>query len=161
MKKLILTSLCILMGMTAVSAQNVAVKTATVKAASDKESLMKEILEVSQRTNNYFMAKYSDPTLNTYVKKVRTSNLWTRAVYYEGLMALYEIDPQQRYLDYTDRWADYHKWTARGSVNDTDADNQCCQQTYIDRYIQTGGKKDLSKVKENLDHQMSTNRVSC
>ena len=160
MKKLILTSLCILMGMTAVSAQNAAVKTATVKAASDKESLMKEILEVSQRTNNYFMAKYSDPTLDTYVKKVRTSNLWTRAVYYEGLMALYEIDPQQRYLDYTDRWADYHKWTARGSVNDTDADNQCCQQTYIDRYIQTGGKKDLNKVKENLDHQMSTNRVS-
>ena len=123
MKKLILTSFCILMGMTSVSAQNAAVKVATVKAASDKESLKKEILEVSQRTNNYFMTKYSDPTLNTYVKKVRTSNLWTRAVYYEGLMALYEIDPQQRYLDYTDRWADYHKWTARGSVNDTDADN--------------------------------------
>ena len=117
MKKLILTSFCILMGMTSVSAQNAAVKVATVKAASDKESLKKEILEVSQRTNNYFMTKYSDPTLNTYVKKVRTSNLWTRAVYYEGLMALYEIDPQQRYLDYTDRWADYHKWTVRGSVN--------------------------------------------
>ena len=123
MKKLILTSFCILMGMTSVSAQNAAVKTAAVKAASDKESLKKEILEVSQRTNNYFMTKYSDPTLDTYVKKVRTSNLWTRAVYYEGLMALYEIDPQQRYLDYTDCWADYHKWTARGSVNDTDADN--------------------------------------
>ena len=99
MKKLILTSLCILMGMTSVSAQNAAVKTAAIKAASDKESLKKEILEVSQRTNNYFMTKYSDPTLDTYVKKVRTSNLWTRAVYYEGLMALYEIDPQQRYLD--------------------------------------------------------------
>ena len=125
MKKLILTSLCILMGMTSVSAQNAAVKVATVKAASDKESLKKEILEVSQRTNNYFMTKYSDPTLNTFVKKIRTSNLWTRAVYYEGLMALYEIDPQQRYLNYTDKWADYHKWTARGSVNDTDADNQC------------------------------------
>ena len=55
MKKLILTSLCILMGMTSVSAQNAAVKVATVKAASDKESLKKEILEVSQRTNNYFM----------------------------------------------------------------------------------------------------------
>ena len=52
MKKLILTSLCILMGMTSVSAQNAAVKAATVKAVSDKESLKKEILEVSQRTNN-------------------------------------------------------------------------------------------------------------
>ena len=116
------------------------------------------ILDLVHRTNDYFMEKYSDPTLDTYVNKRRTSNLWTRAVYYEGLMALYEIDKQQRYIDYTDRWADYHKWTARGSVKDTDADNQCCQQTYIDRYIQSGGKKDLSKVKENLDHQISTGR---
>lgn len=30
----------------------------------------------------------------------------------------------------------------------------------MDRYVQTGGKKDLSKVKENLDHQMATNRVN-
>ena len=145
MKKLILSSLCMLMGLTSMSAQT---------------ALQNEILEVAHRTNNYFMTKYSDPTIDTFVKKKRTSNLWTRAVYYEGLMALYEIDPQQHYLDYTDKWADYHKWTARGSVNDTDADNQCCQQTYMDRYVQTGGKKDLSKVKENLDHQMSTKRVN-
>ena len=145
MKKLIFSSLFMLLGLTSVSAQS---------------ALQNEILEVANRTNNYFMTKYSDPTLDTFVKKSRTSNLWTRAVYYEGLMALYEIDPQQRYLDYTDKWADYHKWTARGSVKDTDADNQCCQQTYIDRYVQTGGKKDLSKVKENLDHQMGTNRVN-
>lgn len=145
MKKLIFSSLFMLLGLTSVSAQS---------------ALQNEILEVANRTNNYFMTKYSDPTLDTFVKKIRTSNLWTRAVYYEGLMALYEIDPQQRYLDYTDKWADYHKWTARGSVKDTDADNQCCQQTYIDRYVQTGGKKDLSKVKENLDHQMGTNRVN-
>lgn len=106
--KLILSSLCMLMGLTSISAQN---------------ALQNEILEVAHRTNNYFMTKYSDPTIDTFVKKIRTSNLWIRAVYYGGLMALYEIDPQQRYLDYTDKWADYHKWTARGSVNDTDADN--------------------------------------
>lgn len=90
--KLILSSLCMLMGLTSISAQN---------------ALQNEILEVAHRTNNYFMTKYSDPTIDTFVKKIRTSNLWTRAVYYEGLMALYEIDPQQRYLDYTDKWADY------------------------------------------------------
>ena len=143
MKKLISIAICALCFAGQTMAQN---------------TKQKEILDVVKRTNDYFMKKYSDPTLDTYVNKARTSNLWTRAVYYEGLMALYEIDPQQRYIDYTDRWADYHKWTARGSVKDTDADNQCCQQTYIDRYIQSGGKKDLSKVKENLDHQISTGR---
>ena len=117
-----------------------------------------EIIEAVRRTNDYFMSKYNDPTLDTYVKKRRTSNLWTRAVYYEGLMALYEVDRQQRYLDYTDRWADYHGWMARGGVEATDADNQCCQQTYIDRHIQSQLRKDLSKVKENLDYQISTRR---
>ena len=145
MKKIILSALCLLFGLTAIEAQN---------------ATQKEILDAVRCTNDYFMQKYSDPTVDTYVKKVRTSNLWTRAVYYEGLMALYEIDPQQRYLDYTDTWANYHKWTARNSNHDTDADNQCCQQTYIDRYVQTGGKVNLGQVKENLDHQMSTGRVS-
>jgi unsaturated rhamnogalacturonyl hydrolase len=116
------------------------------------------VIDIVHRTNNYFMQKYEDPTKDTFVGKRRTSNLWTRAVYYEGLMALYEIDPQQQYLDYTDTWANYHKWTARNSASDTNADNQCCQQTYIDRWIQTKGQKDLSKVKENLDHQISTGR---
>ena len=68
----------------------------------------RKILEVAHRTNNYFMTKYSDPTIDTYVKKKRTSNLWTRAVYYEGLMALYEIDPQQRYLDHA---MNSYKWS--------------------------------------------------
>ena len=61
-----------------------------------------DVLSVVRKANDYFMAKYADPTIPTNVKKVRPSSLWTRAVYYEGLMALYEIDPQQRYLDYTD-----------------------------------------------------------
>jgi hypothetical protein len=58
-----------------------------------------DVLDVARRVNNYFMAKYSDPTLPTNVKKIRPSSLWTRAVYYEGLMALYEIDQDQRYID--------------------------------------------------------------
>lgn len=130
------------------------------EAGAQNNEKQREIIDVVHRTNDYFMQKYSDPTKDTFVKKVRTSNLWTRAVYYEGLMALYDIDPQQRYLDYTDKWADYHKWTARNSVNDMDADNQCCQQTYIDRHVQSGKKKDMSKVTENLDHQMATGKYS-
>jgi len=32
--------------------------------------------------------------------RVRPSNIWTRAVYYEGLMALYKIKPDTAYLNY-------------------------------------------------------------
>lgn len=116
------------------------------------------VLESAQKTNNYFMKKYSDPTLPTNVKKVRPSSLWTRAVYYEGLMALNAIDPQQRYIDYAMTWADFHKWTPRNGVNTLDADDQCCGQTYVELAALKGGdqKALLANVIANLDHQMVT-----
>ena len=89
-----------------------------------------DVLETARKANDYFMAKYSDPTTPTFVRKIRPSSLWTRAVYYEGLMELYGIDQQQRYIDYALRWADFHNWTPRNGVTTTDADDQCCGQTY-------------------------------
>jgi rhamnogalacturonyl hydrolase YesR len=115
-----------------------------------------EVLSVAQRVNDYFMKKYSDPTIPTNVGKIRPSSLWTRAVYYEGLMELYKVDAQQRYIDYTDLWADFHKWTPRNGITSCDADDQCCEQTYLDRYMMTGQEKMIVHVKENLAHQMKT-----
>ena len=114
------------------------------------------VLEVTRRANDYFMQKYEDPTAPTNWKKIRPSSLWTRAVYYEGLMAMQDIDPQQRYLDYTDRWGDFHQWTPRNGVNTTDADDQCCSQTYLIRYVQTKDEKRLTPTLQNLAHQMVT-----
>lgn len=116
------------------------------------------VLQAARKTNNYFMTKYSDPTIPTNVKRIRPSSLWTRAVYYEGLMALYNIDQQQRYLDYTEKWADFHKWTPRNGVKTTDADDQCCSQTYIE-FQQITGKGSLEPTKENLTKQMESGRV--
>ena len=115
-----------------------------------------EVLRTLRLVNDYFMAKYADPTLPTNVNKVRPSSLWTRAVYYEGLMALYEIDPDQRYIDYTDRWAGFHQWTPRNGITTNDADDQCCGQTYLMRYMQSGGDEKKVHVLENLDHQMQS-----
>lgn len=115
-----------------------------------------DVLATAQCANNYFMAKYDDPTRPTFVKKVRPSSLWTRGVYYEGLMALYSIDPQRKYIDYATRWADFHEWTPRNGVKTTDADDQCCGQTYM--MLAKGDKAKLAKVLENLDNQMATGR---
>lgn len=117
------------------------------------------VLQAARRTNEYFMNRYADPTQATFVRRMRESNLWTRAVYYEGLMALYTIDPQQRYLDYALRWSDFHQWTARGGIQVTDADNQCCQQTYIELH-QLTGKGTLEPTQKNLEHQMATSRTN-
>ena len=117
-----------------------------------------EVLQTAQKANDYFMAKYADPTIPTNVKKIRPSSLWTRAVYYEGLMALNAIAPKDAYLDYAFRWADFHQWTPRNGVKTTDADDQCCAQTYIE-YHQLTGKGTLEPTKENLAKQMASGRT--
>ena len=124
-----------------------------------------EVLGVAQRVNNYFMQKYEDPTVPTNVNKIRPSNLWTRAVYYEGLMALHDVDPQQRYIDYATTWADFHQWSPRNGINTCDADDQCCGQTYVELLPYTGrcrakdyvlDCKELNNIRANLAHQMQT-----
>ena len=55
--------------------------------ASAQQTTATEVLKTAQRVNAYFMEKYAAPTEPTNVGRIRPSNLWTRAVYYEGLMA--------------------------------------------------------------------------
>ena len=117
-----------------------------------------DVLETARKANDYFMAKYSDPTTPTFVRKIRPSSLWTRAVYYEGLMELYGIDQQQRYIDYALRWADFHNWTPRNGVTTTDADDQCCGQTYYLLQPFTERQNPMEKVLENLDKQIASGR---
>ena len=64
-----------------------------------------DVLEAARRVNSYFMSKWPDPTKDTFVGRKRPSSLWTRGVYYEGLMALCSIDYQPDYIRYVDEWA--------------------------------------------------------
>ena len=123
---------------------------------SAQNAQQQPVLDAARSVNNYFMKKYADPTEPTFVKKIRPSSLWTRAVYYEGLMALYEIAKNPAYIDYTDRWANFHKWTPRNGTSTCDADDQCCSQTYLDRFVMTGDSAMLKPTIENLQKQMQT-----
>lgn len=132
---------------------------AMVLPAMSQKATQADVLEAARSANDYFMAKYADPTEPTNVKKIRPSSLWTRAVYYEGLMALYTIDPDKRYIDYTDRWADFHKWTPRDGISTRDADNQCCSQTYLERFMMTGDSAMMRPTLENLRGQMGESKL--
>ena len=119
------------------------------------------ILKTLRKVNNYFMSKYPDPTIPTFVKVERTSNLWTRAVYYEGLMELQKIDPNPYYLNYSLIWAEFHKWSPRNGIETTNADNQCCGQTYFTllNYInRENHNKKIENILINLNNQISSNR---
>ena len=68
-----------------------------LSACSATRNLPKnEVLTSMQLTNQYFMNKWPDAGKSIITNKERPSNIWTRAVYYEGLMALYSIDPKKK-----------------------------------------------------------------
>ena len=129
----------------------------TVSAAAQNAD---EVLEAARRVNNYFMQKWPDPTVDTFVGRRRPSSLWTRGVYYEGLMALYGIDPQPHYMKYVDDWANFHKWTPRNGTSTTNADDQCCMQTYLERYaLIDNGQLTIDSCRVNMEKQMAQGRV--
>ncbi|GAA5089696.1 glycoside hydrolase family 88 protein [Chryseobacterium ginsengisoli] len=106
----------------------------------------KEVLEVAERANKYFMNKWPDPGKEIVGKKVWPSNLWTRAVYYEGLIALYKIDPKKEYYNYAIDWSQKHNWDMMRDTYTRNADNQACSQTYLDLY-EIDGKKNPERIK--------------
>ena len=130
-----------------------------LSVAAQAQTTAVQVLDITRKANDYFMQKHHVPEADTYVHgKTRPSSLWTRGVYYEGLTALWEVDRQERYIQYIDRWADYHQWTPRNGVKTTDADDQCCAQTYIWRYRQTKNQRMIVPISENLDYQLLTDK---
>jgi len=90
------------------------------------------VLELMHRANAYFVAKWPDP--GKAIDSSHPSQIWTRAVYYEGLMGLYGVDPQPSELSYAVDWGTKHAWGLNGGATTRSADNQCAGQTYLDLY---------------------------
>jgi unsaturated rhamnogalacturonyl hydrolase len=119
-----------------------------------------KIVSDMELANSYFMKKWPDPGTPTNVNgKVRTSNLWTRAVYYEGLMALHKIDPKKEYYNYAMDWSNHHKWEPRDGLNTRNADNQCCGQTYIELYQLDKKPEYIEPIKKNIDMMLASEKI--
>ena len=123
-----------------------------LSACSSTRKLPKnEVLTSMQLTNQYFMNKWPDAGKSIITNKERPSNIWTRAVYYEGLMALYTIDPKKEYYDYAVQWGDKHNWGLRDGIETRNADDQACGQTYIDLYLIDKRPERIKDIKASID----------
>ena len=105
MKKIIFIPVCILL------CSCILLPTKEIKTSK------KEVLEQMTRSNDYLMNRWPDPGVNVITNRERPSNLWTRGTYYTGLMALYEIDPQEVYYDYAVKWGESHNWGLRDGID--------------------------------------------
>lgn len=125
-----------------------------------KVSTKQIVLEKMTIANKYFMDKWPDVGKPIVTDRVRASNIWTRAVYYEGLMELYKIDPKPEYLDYMIRWGEFHGWNLRdGNTYTRNADNQCAGQIYIDLYLMDPKPERIKYIKMSIDSMLNTNKI--
>lgn len=121
----------------------------------------KKVLQTLRLTNQYFMNKWPDAGKPIFTNIERPSNIWTRAVYYEGLLALHAVDKQQVYYEYALQWGEKHQWGLRGGIKTRNADNHCCGQTYIDLYLLDGKQhpERVRDIKASVDTMMRTSKI--
>jgi unsaturated rhamnogalacturonyl hydrolase len=119
----------------------------------------KAILKTLTRANDYFMRKWPDTGQEIVTNKARPSNIWTRAVYYEGLMALYSVDKQTRYYDYAVDWGQKHQWGLNRGVETRNADNQCAGQIYLALYQIDPRPERLHDIKASIDLTVYSDKV--
>ncbi|HEX2874027.1 MAG TPA: glycoside hydrolase family 88 protein [Polyangiaceae bacterium] len=119
-----------------------------------------EVLDVLARANQQFADKWPDTGAPIVVGGTsRQSNIWTRAVYYEGLLNLYAVDPKPAYKDYALAWGNAHSWQLRNNdPSTTNADNQCAGQPFIDLYNLDGAKDAvrIAAIKTSIDGMVSS-----
>lgn len=109
------------------------------------------------QSNDYLMKRWPDPGVNVITNRERTSNLWTRGTYYTGLMALYSIDPQDKYYQYAVDWGESHEWNMRDGIN-RNANTHCAGQTYIDLYDIDPKPERIAKIREALDIMVNSEK---
>ena len=117
-----------------------------------------EILADMTLANRYFMDKWPDTGKPIVTNRQRPSNIWTRATYYEGLMALHAVAPQPAYYDYAVSWGEAHKWGMRSGNATRNADDQCCGQTYIDLYRIDPKPERIANIKESIDAMVNSDK---
>lgn len=133
--------------------------------AHSEESIIKrdETLRYANLVNDYFMRTYPDVGAKSYVGGgERSSKIWTRGVYYEGLMAFYKQYPQEKCLKYALDWGEFHKWISSDNGSAArHADYQCCGQAYLDMYM-LDPTKTIRKnhIKKRIDDMLATDVIS-
>ena len=132
---------------------------ATKKNIPVEQPNKNEVIAVLRQANDYFMGKWPDMGKPVYTTRWRPSNIWTRAVYYEGLLALNQIDPQQRYYDYAVDWGASHRWGLRNGTQTRNADDQACGQIYLDLYEMDPCEERIVDIKANIDFIIASGKV--
>lgn len=119
------------------------------------------IMATAEKVVNYFMTHYPDVGADSYVGgKKRNSRIWTRGVFYEGLLNIYREKQQEEWLKYAIDWGDFHDWYSCSDSQKRHADFQCCGQAYLQMYLmdKTQSKR-MSHIKMRIDDMLKSDKI--
>ncbi|MBD5321871.1 MAG: hypothetical protein HDS01_03750 [Bacteroides sp.] len=121
-----------------------------------------DIMSVTERVADKFIASYPDVGAKSYVGgKERNSKIWTRGVFYEGLLNAYRENPRADWLKYCTDWGDFHKWvsSSNNEAKSHNADYQCCGQAYLEMYAMDPEQEiRMEHIKMRIDQMIATGR---
>lgn len=131
----------------------------TFSGFSQKVLKKKDVLRALVTANDYFMNKWPDPAKpiargGTFYP----SNIWTRAVYYEGLMALHQIAPDKKYKNYAVAWGNKHHWELPNDPHSENAYDQACGQAYLDLYLMDSQDERADAITAAMERVLANSR---
>lgn len=126
-----------------------------VKEAAEARSIIDKVNENWQNNN--------EPEVNAF---------WDNAAYHTGNMEAYRLTGNEKWLDYSTRWAEHNGWAGaksndkekwKYSYGESDefvlfGDWQVCFQTYADLYNVLPEDKRIKRAREVMEYEMSTPR---
>ncbi len=119
-----------------------------------------EVRSIIDKVNNYWQANNS-PETNAF---------WDNAAYHTGNMEAYKLTGNNKWLEYSQAWADHNEWKGAKSddrskwkynYGETDehvlfGDWQICFQTYADLYNILPDDRRIRRAREVMEYEMST-----
>lgn len=122
-----------------------------------------QIMSDAEKVAGYFISNYPDVGADSYVDgKRRNSKIWTRGVFYEGLLNIYREQPREEWLKYAVDWGNYHNWisSSDSEARRHNADYQCCGQAYLQLYLMDPAETVRKEhIKMRIDEMMATGKV--
>jgi len=121
-----------------------------------------QILSDMVLANTHFITEWPTPGCTSCLSGNHPSNIWTRATYFEGALALYRINSDPAIYTYAINWGTFFTWKLRGAdATDFLPDDECCGASYIELYqTNTTQTQYLTHITANMNAWLANANLS-
>ncbi len=129
--------------------------------AEAQELSSQDVMQKADLVAGYFLRNYPDVGADSYVGgKTRNSRIWTRGVFYEGLLNMVREEQRQQWVQYALDWGEFHQWYSCTDSQRRHADFQCCGQAYLQLYMMDPTQQQrMAHIKQRMDDMLATDKI--